>query len=140
MKIRLVASIALVVVLLSVSGTLFAHHGESAYNMDHPVEVKGCVVTKLMWTNPHTFLLCDAKDAAGVDVHWAAEGGSPNALTIRGWTQDTVQPGDVITLYLFQSKAGKPVGRIQKIVRADGKVFRDSILGYNNGESKGNQK
>lgn len=139
MKAKLAASALLVVGLLTVCGTLFAHHGESAYNMDHPVEVKNCIVTKLMWTNPHTFVMCDSKDDKGGTIHWAAEGGSPNALTLRGWTQSTVIGGDPITLYLFQDKAGRPVGRIQKIVLADGKEFRDSILGYNEGEGKGSQ-
>ncbi|MGH9641418.1 MAG: DUF6152 family protein, partial [Terriglobales bacterium] len=101
--------------------------------------VKECAVTKLMWTNPHTFVMCDSKDEKGGVLHWAAEGGSPNALTLRGWTQNTVQAGDLITLYLFQSKTGATVGRIQKIVLTDGKEFRDSILGYNNGEGKGSQ-
>lgn len=136
MKTKLAACLILVPGLLATSNVLFAHHGESAYNMDHPVEVKECTVTKLMWTNPHTFVMCDSKDEKGGAIHWAAEGGSPNALTLRGWTQNTVQAGDVITLYLFQSKTGAPVGRIQKIVLADGKEFRDSILGYNNGEGK----
>jgi hypothetical protein len=139
MKIKVNASAILIVGLLTFCGTVFAHHGEAAYNMEHPVEVKDCVVTRLMWTNPHTFVMCDSKDDKGAALHWAAEGGSPNALTLRGWTPNTVQAGDIIVLYLFQSKTGKPVGRIQKIVLADGKEFRDSILGYNEGEAKGSQ-
>lgn len=136
MKAKFAAPAILVLGLLALCSPLFAHHGESAYNMDHPVEVKNCIVSKLMWTNPHTFVMCDSKDDKGGTLHWAAEGGSPNALTLRGWTPNTVQSGDVITLYLFQDKSGKTVGRIQKIVLPDGKEFRDSILGYNNGEGK----
>jgi hypothetical protein len=138
-KIKLTSFFILIACFLATSNALFAHHGESAYNMDHPVEVKECSVTKLMWTNPHTFVMCDSKGDKGAVLHWAAEGGSPNALTLRGWTQNTVQAGDMISLYLFQSKTGATVGRIQKIVTSDGKEFRDSILGYNNGEAKGNQ-
>lgn len=136
MKTRLVASFALVVGLLMVSGPLLAHHGEVAYDTTKIVVVKDAMVTQLMWTNPHTFIKFDAKDDQGVVQHWVGEAGSPNALTLRGWTQNTVQPGDLITVYIFQSKSGRPVGRLNKIVLPDGKEFRDSILGYEKGSDE----
>jgi hypothetical protein len=40
-----------------------------------------------------------------------------------------VQPGDVITVYIYPAKSGNPVGRLNKVVFADGKTLRDSQLG-----------
>ncbi len=120
----------LVVAILSVSGTVFAHHGNAAYETSKAVELKGATVTKFVWGNPHTFLMFDVKDDKGNVVHWAGEAGSPSSLGLLGWTKDSVQPGDVVTVYIYQSKTGRPVGRLNRIVLADGTALKDSALGY----------
>ena len=119
---------------LAASGTLFAHHGDVAYDTEKVVEVKNAVVTSLRWLNPHVFVQFDTKDEKGSVVSWVAEGGSPNALGLRNWTSTSVVPGDTITVYLYQSKSGRPVGRLNRLVKADGTVFRDSVFGYRDEE------
>jgi uncharacterized protein DUF6152 len=71
----------------------------------------------------------DVKDDKGNDVHWAGEAGSPSALGLIGWSKSSVQPGDVITVYMFPARSGKNVGRLNKIVLADGTELHDSQLG-----------
>jgi hypothetical protein len=129
MRIRIGLSSAIVISLL-VSIPLFAHHGNTAYDTNKAVVLKGATVTKFVWGNPHTFLMVDVKDDKGNVVHWAGEAGSPSSLGLLGWTKDSVQPGDVITVYIYQSKTGRPVGRLNKIVLADGTTLKDSALGY----------
>jgi len=119
-----------VVGLLAVCGLLVAHHGNVAYDTSKAVVLKGGTVTKFVWANPHCFIMFDAKDDKGNVQHWAGEAGSPSALGPLGWTSTSVQPGDVITVYIYQSKTGNPVGRLNKIVLADGSELRDSALGY----------
>jgi hypothetical protein len=130
MKPRLVTSLALVVGLLAVCGLLFAHHGNVAYDTSKAVVLKGATVTKFVWANPHAFVMFDAKDDKGNVLHWAGEAGSPSALGPLGWSSTSVQPGDMITVYIYQSKTGNPVGRLNKIVLADGTELKDSALGY----------
>ena len=129
MRLKLVAS-SLVLASLFLAIPLFAHHGNAAYETSKAVELKGATVTKFVWGNPHTFLMFDAKDGKGNVVHWAGEAGSPSSLSLLGWTKDSVQPGDVITVYIYQSKTGRPVGRLNRIVLADGTALKDSALGY----------
>jgi hypothetical protein len=120
----------LVVAILSATGTVIAHHGNAAYETSKAVELKGATVTKFVWGNPHTFLMFDVKDDKGNVVHWAGEAGSPSSLGLLGWTKDSVQPGDVVTVYIYQSKTGRPVGRLNRIILADGTALKDSALGY----------
>jgi Family of unknown function (DUF6152) len=129
MRVRIGLSSAIVISLL-VSIPLFAHHGNTAYDTNKAVVLKGATVTKFVWGNPHTFLMVDVKDEKGNVVHWAGEAGSPSSLGLLGWTKDSVQPGDVITVYIYQSKTGRPVGRLNRIVLADGSTLKDSALGY----------
>jgi hypothetical protein len=124
MKMRLIA-LSLLAGILAVCLPVFSHHGNAAY--DGTVKVlKNATVTKLTWANPHTIILFDVKDDDGKVVHWASELGSPSALSLIGWTKASLQPGDVITVYIHQSKTGNAVGRIDHIVLADGKELRDS--------------
>ena len=46
MKTKLVRAFALVVGLLVVSGSMLAHHGNSAYDTDHPITITGTVTDK----------------------------------------------------------------------------------------------
>ena len=114
--------------ILTVGTTLFARHGAAAYANNLQV-MKEAAVTKFVWANPHCIVLFDVKDDKGVASHWAAEAGSPSAITLLGWTRNSLQPGDVITVYLYPAKSGNTVGRLNKIVLADGKTLKDSQLG-----------
>jgi hypothetical protein len=129
MRLRIFSSCAILASLL-VSLPVLAHHGNTAYETSKAVELKGATVTKFVWGNPHTFLMFDVKDDKGNMVHWAGEAGSPSSLSLIGWTKDSVQPGDVITVYIYQSKTGRHVGRLNRIVLADGTALKDSALGY----------
>jgi len=116
--------------VLAVSSPAFAHHGNAAYDGTVTV-LKDATVTKLAWANPHTLVQFDVKDDKGELVHWTAELGSPSALGNIGWNKASLQPGDVVTIYIHQAKTKNPVGRIQRIVLADGSQLNDSGGGGN---------
>lgn len=118
--------------LLLICNPAFAHHGSSAYS-DKLTMLKNATVTKFQWGNPHSIVMFDVSDDKGAIVHWAAEAGSPSALGLIGWSKGAIQPGDTITVYMFQAKSGSPVGRLNKVVLADGTELKDSQLGGTGG-------
>jgi hypothetical protein len=120
---------AVIVGLLTASLPLFAHHGSATYDTQKVIVLKDATITKFIWANPHSIAMFDVKDDKGTVVHWAAEAGSPSALSLIGWTKNSLKPGDVVTVYTFQSKTGNPVGRLNKIVLTDGTTLKDSQLG-----------
>jgi hypothetical protein len=121
---------------LAVSSPVLAHHGNAAYD-DTVTMLKDATVTSLSWQNPHTIVQFDTKDEHGAPMHWAAELGSPSALSLIGWSKTSLTPGDVITVYIHQAKTKNPVGRIEHIVLADGSTLRDSGGGGGNGDGRG---
>src|ERR1700752_5538655 len=121
MRTKIVSFFALAACLI-LSIPLYAHHGNTAYDTSKAVVLKGATVTKFVWGNPHTFLMFDAKDDKGNVVHWAGEAGSPSSLGLIGWTKDSVQPGDVVTVYIYQSKTGRAGGRLNSNVMAGGRA------------------
>jgi hypothetical protein len=129
MRFRFIASWRLVVCLLIAGIPLLAHHGGNNYDTSKPVIVKGATVTNFYWTNPHVILLVDAKDEQGNVQHWTVEASNPSTLQLKNWSQTSFQKGDTVTVYLFQTKTGRPVGRLNKAILADGTVLTDGQQG-----------
>jgi Family of unknown function (DUF6152) len=109
MRTKLVRSFALIVGLLVVCGSMLAHHGNAAYDENHPITLTG-IVTEFVWANPHCQIYVDVKDVKGNVVSWSVESMSPGILHRNGWTKSSVKPGDQIAITLIPAKNGAPVG------------------------------
>ena len=96
-----------------------AHHSFSVFDMQTNKEIEGEVV-EFQWTNPHTFLWVNVKNADGSETRWGLEGMSPNFLGRRGWTKRTFEPGDHIKAVIWPLKSGEPGGTLQRATLADG--------------------
>jgi len=125
----LLMSLALLGGLPTICSPLLAHHGSASYKTDGIVVIRQAKVTKFLWANPHTMLLFDVKDEKGNISHWAGEAGSPSAVRLLGWNKNSLRPGDVITVQLYPSKFESHVGRLDRIVLADGTTLKDSPRG-----------
>jgi hypothetical protein len=123
--------------LFMIGVPVFAHHGNTAYDTSKVVVLKDATVTQYVWANPHVIITFDVKDEKGTVQHWSAEAGTPQTVILAGWSKTSIQKGDVITVYIFQAKTGNPVGRLNKIVLADGTELRDSALGYREADGEG---
>jgi hypothetical protein len=132
MKEKLILLFAIFVGFLAVGRSLPAHHGTAAYE-DKITEFKQVTVTRFAWANPHTLIDFDAKNAHGEVVHWVCESAAPQALRLIGWSKTSLEAGQVISIYLYVAKNGNPVGRLQKIVLADGTELHDTVLGGDSG-------
>ena len=127
MKARLVTSSALFVMLVVAGTPLVAHHGNVAYDEQHPITIAGNV-TEFVWSNPHCQIYLDVKDQKGNLVGWSVESQSPGILRRNGWSRDSIKPGDHITVTLVPAKSGAPVGfsgeKTGKIVFDDGRTLK----------------
>lgn len=135
MKGKLFLSLAVCLGLMVVCGSAFAHHGDVAYQ-DKVLELKNATVTNFAWSNPHSTIEFDVKGADGKVEHWICETAAPQALRLIGWEKTSLQPGDVITVYMFQAKTGAFAGRLNRIVFADGSILHDTQLGGDAGKGK----
>ncbi|HXP84068.1 MAG TPA: DUF6152 family protein [Bryobacteraceae bacterium] len=98
-----------------------AHHSFAAeYDEKKPVKVTG-TVRKVEWTNPHSRMYLDVKDANGTVTVWNFEFGSPNHLFRAGWTRNTVKEGDQITVEGYAAKDGSHLAQTRLVTLADGK-------------------
>ena len=109
---------AFLALLLPVAGV--AHHSFSMFDNTKEVTITG-TIKEFQWTNPHTFTWIDVANEAGVVETWAIEGMSPNYLGRRGWTKNTLKPGEKVSIVIFPLKDGQKGGTFLRGTLADGK-------------------
>ena len=84
-----------------------AHHAFAAeFDAKQPVKFEKAVVTKMEWTNPHTWIHVDVTMPDGRKEAWAIEAGTPNVLFRRGFTKDALKPGTAIVIDGYRAKDG----------------------------------
>ncbi len=111
---KMMLSLAVIAGLLMICGSLLAHHGTGiSYDQTKSVTITG-TLTGFAWKNPHAYVQLDVKDDKGQIVHWSGEMNSPGVLKAAGWTKDTLKEGDQVTITLHPSKAGTPVGVVDR--------------------------
>ena len=98
-----------------------AHHSFAMFVFQASKSVTG-TVEQFDWTNPHTFIWLQVPEGPnGANVRYGFEGMSPNYLGRRGWTKETLKPGDKVTVMYHPLKDGSKGGTYQKVKLSDGK-------------------
>jgi hypothetical protein len=120
---------------LGAAGTALAHHSFSAeFSRDLPVEVTG-TVTKVEWMNPHARFYVDVKGDDGQTANWNFELTTPNLLMRRGWTKNSLQAGDKVTVKGWRARNDPHVANANSVTLANGKeLFTGSAGGNANPE------
>jgi hypothetical protein len=126
MKISSFLSLAGIMLAAAVAPA-FAHHSFAAeYDSNKPVTLKG-TVSKMEWMNPHARFYVDVKDESGKVTTWELELGSPNGLMRRGWTRNSLKPGDAVIVEGYLAKDGSSLANARQVTFTDGrKVFAGS--------------
>jgi hypothetical protein len=119
---KLITSLAALVVVLTLAGAAFAHHGGAGYDMNNTVTVKG-TVTDFEFVNPHSQIYFEVKNDKGETEKWAAEITAPSKLARAGWTKHTLNPGDQITVTGNLAKSAAHTMTVRKLIGPDGQAL-----------------
>ena len=118
---RLFATAAILLLGLSCARYGSAHHSFAAeFDGDKPVRLVG-VITKIQWTNPHSYFFLDVRDSRGVVANWACEAGNPGALSRRGWSRGDIKLGDTLVVDGFLAKDGTKLIDARRVTLPDGR-------------------
>jgi len=87
-----------IIASLLIPAIVIAHHNAAShYLLDQKITVNG-VVTDFRLINPHARIYFDVTTEDGDVQKWLGEGNASSVLKRRGWTDEHLKPGDVITI------------------------------------------
>jgi hypothetical protein len=110
-----------VMITLALASGAFAHHSFAAeFDADKPIKLTG-TVTKVEWTNPHTWIFMDVKNQDGSVSNWGFEMPGPAQLLRQGLTRNSMKIGDVLTIDARRARDDSTNANAQTITASTGK-------------------
>ncbi len=99
-----------------------AHHSRSMFDMTQNIIYRG-VVKEYRWQNPHSHIVIivgsDAADRSTIGT-WDIEASSISLMVSQGWSRDTFEPGDRITVVAHPSRSSSKDVLLFYAIQPDG--------------------
>ena len=128
-NLRLLSLLLLVAAVFGTPSTATAHHSFAAlYDANKPIRLVG-KLTKVDWTNPHSYFHLDVKGSDGQVRNWAVEGAGPGALSRRGFKQGDVKIGDTLIVDGYLAKSGARLVDGRLVTLPDGRIINGGTAG-----------
>jgi Family of unknown function (DUF6152) len=129
MKIK--TTVLIVSCLLAMRKPVLAHHSFAAeFDGNKPVRLVG-KITRVEWTNPHSYFYLDVVDDNGKVASWGCEGANPGVLTRRGWKKGDLKLGDTIVVDGYRAKDGSHLVEARRVIFPDGRSLDGGAPGNN---------
>jgi hypothetical protein len=104
MRTRILSAVAGALLTSAAVAPAVAHHSFAAeFDINRPIQLEG-VVTRMEFSNPHSWLHIEVTTQSGEKQAWAVEGGAPNALVRRGWNRNSIPAGTPVRVEGFQAR------------------------------------
>jgi hypothetical protein len=119
-KRHIATAILLTLVLTLAARVATAHHSFAVFfDTDSQLRKVTGVVKEFRFTNPHGIVTLAVAEG-GHQVIWRAETNSPSILRRRGWSSDSLQVGEKITVEGWPARDGSKYLRLRSATRANG--------------------
>ena len=108
---------------LAASVPVLAHHSGAMFDDMKEVTVTG-VVKNFQYTNPHSWLIVDVKEADGKVTTWGFEAEGPSTMVRAGIRKNDFEAGTPVTVTGHPMRDGRPAAAWMKATRlTDKKEF-----------------
>src|SRR5262245_51483036 len=122
-------AVLLLTLTLAAGGRALAHHSFAAeFDGTKAIRITG-TLSKIEWTNPHSYFYLDVKEEDGNMATWGCEAGSPGALSRRGFKRGDLRLGDTIIVDGYRAKDGSRLMDARRVTLPDGRVVSGASAG-----------
>ncbi len=128
-KLKMTAILTMITLGIGTASLSSAHHSAVAFDKTKTQVVSG-KVTRFIWRNPHLSVTLDVTAEDGSTEEWRIEGGSTREMVANGFTRESLQEGDAVTVLVNPLKSGGIGGLMQGLTLADGKSFGMESASY----------
>jgi Family of unknown function (DUF6152) len=119
-RVRMATAFFLALLLSLATRVAPAHHSFAVFfDTDSQLRKVTGVVKEFRFTNPHGVVTLAVAEG-GHQVIWRAETNSPSILRRRGWSADSLQVGEKITIEGWPARDGSRYLRLRSATRANG--------------------
>ena len=120
MKVRL--ALWAIVRTLAAGTPLVAHHSfDAEFDAKQAIRITGAL-TEIEWTNPHSYFHLSVKNDNATVEEWICEGGSPGALSRRGFKRGNIKIGDTLIVDGYRAKDGSRLMDARRVTLPDGRI------------------
>ena len=98
---------------LVLAAPVSAHHSDAGMNMESVITFEG-TVKEFAWRNPHVYVIVETEQS-GEPVDWELQMGPVNVSIRRGWTWDSLSPGDQVRVRANAMEDGRPYGLLRSL-------------------------
>jgi hypothetical protein len=106
-----------------------AHHSFAAeFDGKKVVRLVG-KLTKIEWTNPHTYFYLEVTSDDGKVTNWGCEGGAPGALSRQGFKKGDIKLGDTLVVDGYLAKDGSYLIDAHRVTLPDGRIVSGASAG-----------
>jgi hypothetical protein len=102
------------------SALAWAHHSTATFDYSQSKTLQG-VVRSFQWGNPHNYIQLVVPDGKGGQEEWSIEAGAPSGVSRMGWSNNSLKPGDKVTMVIAPMRDGSHSGTVKTVVLPDGK-------------------
>jgi hypothetical protein len=121
--------IAIATLGLACAIPLAAHHSFAAeFDGNKAIRLRG-KLTKIEWTNPHSYFYVDVAGDNGAVVNWSCEAGSPGALSRRGFKRGDIKLGDTLIVDGYLANDGSHLVDARRVTLPDGRIVSGGSAG-----------
>ncbi|MFP6829169.1 MAG: DUF6152 family protein [Gammaproteobacteria bacterium] len=112
--------------LVMAAPSLYGHHSVGPnFDLAQEIVLMGAVITEFKFVNPHVYLYVEVPGEKGAIADWRCEMAAASRLKRRGWTAETLVPGQTISIDGSPGRREENVCHVTTITREDGSILAE---------------
>jgi hypothetical protein len=105
---------------------VLAHHSDAGVDMESVVAFEG-TVREFTWKNPHVYVVVEVEQDGEPPIAWELQMSAVTILSRRGWTSETLSPGDQVSVRANPAEDGRRYGILQSVEKEGGLALAAAV-------------